>query len=180
MVPAVEEQRRVIARHGPGITLEALNEMEVLHRNVQEAGAPLPAAHPAAAPGPQGLHRHHLHGRHLPRAQGQSTPPDPALPTWASTLQHCAELTLLTSSLLAMGCVCLAANGHTALGNRPSHTCRATSLRPPRPLRTACRPCLPSRMTTSLNGAASHSFCTLCEHDVPELLNTRRPTMLQN
>ena len=37
MVPAVEEQRRVIARHGPGITLEALNEMEVLHRNVQEA-----------------------------------------------------------------------------------------------------------------------------------------------
>ena len=35
--PAVEEQERLIRRHGTGITLEVLNEMEVLHRNVQEA-----------------------------------------------------------------------------------------------------------------------------------------------
>lgn len=35
--PAVEEQKRVIAQHGPKITLEALADMPVLHRNVQEA-----------------------------------------------------------------------------------------------------------------------------------------------
>ena len=35
--PAVEEQRRVIARHGREISFEALNDMPVLHRNIQEA-----------------------------------------------------------------------------------------------------------------------------------------------
>ncbi len=35
--PAVEEQKRVIAQHGRTISLEALNDMPVLHRNIQEA-----------------------------------------------------------------------------------------------------------------------------------------------
>lgn len=35
--PAVEEQKRIIAKYGPEISLEALNDMQVLHRNIQEA-----------------------------------------------------------------------------------------------------------------------------------------------
>lgn len=35
--PAVEEQRRIIKQLGPTISLDALNGMSVLHRNVQEA-----------------------------------------------------------------------------------------------------------------------------------------------
>lgn len=35
--PAVEEQKRVIAQHGRTISFEALNDMPVLHRNIQEA-----------------------------------------------------------------------------------------------------------------------------------------------
>ena len=33
----MEEQERLIRQHGTGISLEVLNEMQVLHRNVQEA-----------------------------------------------------------------------------------------------------------------------------------------------
>lgn len=35
--PAVEEQERIIKKHGPTISLEALDDMTLLHRNVQEA-----------------------------------------------------------------------------------------------------------------------------------------------
>lgn len=35
--PAVEEQRQVIAKHGRTISFEALNDMPILHRNIQEA-----------------------------------------------------------------------------------------------------------------------------------------------
>ena len=35
--PALEEQQRIIRDFGPGISLEALNHMEVLQRNITEA-----------------------------------------------------------------------------------------------------------------------------------------------
>lgn len=37
MKPAIEEQKRIIAKHGPKLTLEALKEMDILQRNIQEA-----------------------------------------------------------------------------------------------------------------------------------------------
>ena len=119
MVPAVEEQRRVIARHGPGITLEALNEMEVLHRNVQEAVRLFP---------PLILLLRQVHKDFTVTTSTGATylvpkasPPHLTLSwhTCASVLQHCPDLTLLTSSLLAMRCVCLAVTVHTALGTVP-------------------------------------------------------------
>ena len=35
--PALEEQQRIIREFGPGISLEALNHMEALQRNITEA-----------------------------------------------------------------------------------------------------------------------------------------------
>ena len=35
--PAVEEQQRILAEHGSELSMEVLNEMEVLQRNIQEA-----------------------------------------------------------------------------------------------------------------------------------------------
>ena len=37
MRPALEEQKRIIAKHGPEITLDALKDMDILQRNIQEA-----------------------------------------------------------------------------------------------------------------------------------------------
>jgi sterol 14-demethylase len=34
---AEEEQRTLVARHGPGLSIEALNDMDVLGRNILEA-----------------------------------------------------------------------------------------------------------------------------------------------